>query len=262
MNKEIDSYISDPCRLVTGLVEDVFGRPIDELLAHWERFTSYCPAGSLLKMGAAYLFAQSVKDKLPCYGFICMWMAYFSRDSWSSVPQKTLFEEAIKYSHCDGMRNNIEQNYNSLQRQIVIERTTGIAPDAAERIVGVEKLNDFYGEDKWNLHDAVIERMVYHREKDSLEIIVDTQIAAWSKDNHTHTIKFVFSDLVNIETDIERGNDYLAESRIYIKDGFIVAEFESAHMKVTANKLVIGEIGTGIGEIGTGIGEKDVNWIS
>ena len=77
-----------------------------------------------------------------------------------------------------------------------------------------------------------------------MEIIVDTQIAAWSKDNHEHTIQFLFSDLIKIETDIDRGNDYMDESRIYIYNGFIVAEFISAHMIVTAKNLTIGEIGT------------------
>jgi hypothetical protein len=34
------------------------------------------------------------------------------------------------------------------------------------------------------------------------------------------------------------------ESRIYLDNGFIVAEFVSAHMIVTSSKLMIGEIGT------------------
>ena len=242
MKREIGSYISDPCMLVITLVEDVFDKTIDDVLARWKELTSYAPSGSLHKMGAAYLFAQELKERPSCYGFICMWMAYHARDSWAYAPKKFYFEEAIKYSHCEEMRNDIQYNYDSFLKQIAMERTTGIAPEAKERIIGVDKLQDFYGEDEWNLHDAVIGSMSYHREDDALEVIVDTQIAAWSKDNLTHTIQFLFSGLLRIETDIDYGNDYMAESRIYIDNGYIVAEFESAHLKVTANKLSIGEI--------------------
>lgn len=244
MKKEFDSYISDPCGLVVSLVEDVFDKSIDEVLSSWKNLWSFVPSGSLHKMGAAYLFAQSVKDQLPCYGFICMWMALHARDRWAYATEKHYYEEAIKYAHSEDMRKDIQRNYEYVLQRVANERTVGIAPEAAVRIVGVDKLQDFYGEDEWNLHDAVVESMSYHRENNTLEIIVDTQIAAWSKDNHEHTIQFLFSDLVKIEADIDRGNDYMDESRIYIYNGFIVAEFISAHMIVTASKLTIGEIGT------------------
>ena len=244
MKKGYNSYISDPCGLVVSLVEDVFDKSIDEVLTHWKDLWSFVPSGSLNKMGAAYLFAQSVKKQLPCYGFICMWMAYHARDNWAYAPKKLYYEEAIKFSHCEDMRQDVQRNYEYFLMRIEKERTVGIAPEAAERIVGIDKLQDFYGEDEWNLHDAVVESMSYHRENNTLEIIVDTQIAAWSKDNHEHTIQFLFSDLIKIEVDIDRGNDYMDESRIYIYNGFIVAEFISAHMIVTASKLTIGKIGT------------------
>ena len=244
MKKEYSSYLPDPCGLVVSLVEDVFVKSIDEVLAHWKDLRSVVPSGSLHKMGAAYWFAQSVKDQLPCYGFICMWMAYHACDRWAYATEKHYYEEAIKYSHDEDIRQDIQRNYEYFLKKIELERTVGIATEAAERIVGVDKLQDFYGEDEWNLHDAVVESMSYHRENNTLEIVVDTQIAAWSKDNHEHTIQFLFSDLIKIEADIDRGNDYMDESRIYIYNGLIVAEFISAHMIVTAKNLTIGEIGT------------------
>lgn len=87
MKMELDSYISDPCGLVVSLVEDAFDKSIDEVLAHWKDLTSLVLSGSLHKMGAAYLFAQNIKDQLPCYGFICMWMAYHARDNWAYAPK-------------------------------------------------------------------------------------------------------------------------------------------------------------------------------
>ena len=95
MKKEFSSYISDPSGLVVSLVEDVFDKSIDEVLTHWKDLWSFVPSGSLNKMGAAYLFAQSVKSQLPCYGFICMWMAYHARDNWAYAPKKLYYEEAI-----------------------------------------------------------------------------------------------------------------------------------------------------------------------
>ena len=62
MKKEFSSYISDPSGLVVSLVEDVFDKSIDEVLTHWKDLWSFVPSGSLNKMGAAYLFAQSVKN--------------------------------------------------------------------------------------------------------------------------------------------------------------------------------------------------------
>ena len=95
MKKEFSSYISDPSGLVVSLVEDVFDKSIDEVLTHWKDLWNFVPSGSLNKMGAAYLFAQSVKNQLPCYGFICMWMAYHARDNWAYAPKKLYYEEAI-----------------------------------------------------------------------------------------------------------------------------------------------------------------------
>ena len=111
MKKEFCSYISDPYGLVVSLVEDTFDKSIDEVLAHWKDLWSFVPSGSLHKMGAAYLFAHSVKDQLPCYGFIFMWMAYHARANWAYASEKLYYEEAIKCSHCEDMRQDIQQNY-------------------------------------------------------------------------------------------------------------------------------------------------------
>ena len=62
MKKEFSSYISDPSGLVVSLVEDVFDKSIDEVLAHWKDLRSVVSSGSLHKMGAAYLFGIKTPD--------------------------------------------------------------------------------------------------------------------------------------------------------------------------------------------------------
>ena len=57
-------------------------------------------------------------------------------------------------------------------------------------------------------------------------------------------MKKEFESYIYDPSGLTEENDYMDESRVYIYNGFIVAEFISAHMIVTAKNLTIGDIGT------------------
>lgn len=237
MPHKISDYIIDRAALVVALVEKAFHRSEEELLNNWEEYTSFCPPWSEHLMKAAYVLAEPVKKQLRCYGFICMWMAYHAGEWYAT--KTGYYEEAIKYSHDEEMRKDIQRNFDYYKRQLEQESTTGISAAARDKIEGLELLEPFFGEDKWNLHDATVIRMDYDRERGRLCVLVDTQIAQWSYDGHTHTIMFTCEDVVRMKTDLEPQNDYVDEANIYSDGNFVVLNLGAVGLTVTCSKIKV-----------------------
>ena len=120
----------------------------------------------------------------------------------------------------------------------------GIGERARKQIVGVEKLDAFFGEDKSCLHDAVVTKFDYDRDKMELTVWVDNCCPQWSLDvnNTVYLIPFCFKDVYEFKMEIEPGNEYMREAKIYQDGNSIHAIFESAHIEVSSNNLEIGEI--------------------
>jgi hypothetical protein len=120
----------------------------------------------------------------------------------------------------------------------------GIGKRARQRIVGVEKLDAFFGADKSCLHDAVVTKFDYDREKMELTVWVDNCCPKWSFDgnNIVYLIPFCFKDVYEFKMDVEPGNDYMRGATIYSEGNGITAYFESAHLEVCSSELEIGEI--------------------
>ena len=120
----------------------------------------------------------------------------------------------------------------------------GIGERARQRIVGVEKLETFFGAEKSCLHDAVVTKFDYDREKKELSVWVDNCCPKWSFDgnNIVNLIPFCFKDVYEFKMEIEPRNDYLREVKIWQEAESLNAWFESAHIEVFSNNLEIGEI--------------------
>lgn len=122
-------------------------------------------------------------------------------------------------------------------------RKMGIGERARKSIIGVEKLENLFGVGNLYLHDAVVEKFEYDRDKRELKVLVDTYCATWSSDGKTvYLIPFCFKDVYDFKMDVEPGNDYIWGSKIYTSGNGICAYFESAHIEVSSSELEIGEI--------------------
>jgi hypothetical protein len=120
----------------------------------------------------------------------------------------------------------------------------GIGERARKKIIGVEKLDVFFGEKKSCLHDAVVEKFEYDRDKMELNVWVGNCCPEWSFDgnNTVYMIPFCFKDVYDFNMNIEPRNDYMRGATIYSIGNGIRAYFESAHMEVYSPELEIGEI--------------------
>ena len=120
----------------------------------------------------------------------------------------------------------------------------GIGERARKKIIGVEKLDAFFGEKKSCLHDAVVEKVEYDRDKMELKVWVDNCCPEWSFDgnNIVYMIPFCFKDVYDFNMDIEPRNDYMRGATIYSEGNVLHACFESAHIEVSSSELEIGEI--------------------
>lgn len=120
----------------------------------------------------------------------------------------------------------------------------GIGERARTKIKGVEKLDTFFGEKKSCLHDAVVEKVEYDRDKMELKVWVGNCCHEWSFDgnNIVYMIPFCFKDVYDFNMDIEPRNDYMRGAIIYSEGNGIRACFESAHIEVYSPELEIGEI--------------------
>ena len=157
--------------------------------------------------------------------------------------QKELYEEAVKYLHHPEILKSAQRNQLFFLERFHAEYIEGIQEEALKRIKHVERLQPFMGDDQWNFHDGVIHEMKFDREKDRLTVIVDTYCITWSDSgSETYLVPFIFTDCVNIEMDLDAGNDYIWTSRIYLLNDYLYVEFESAHLKVCSKQLAIGKI--------------------
>jgi hypothetical protein len=119
----------------------------------------------------------------------------------------------------------------------------GIGERARKKIIGVEKLDYFFGENGMCFHDAVVTKFDYDRKKRELNVLIDTYCRTWSPDGETvYLIPLCFKDVYDFNMDIEPGNDYIHGATIYSIGNGIRAYFESAHMEVYSPELEIGEI--------------------
>lgn len=120
----------------------------------------------------------------------------------------------------------------------------GIGDRARKKIIGVEKLDAFFGEKKSCLHDAVVAKFEYDRDKMELKVWVDNCCPEWSFDgeNTVYMIPFCFKDVYDFKMNIEPRNDYMQGATIYSEGNGIRAYFESAHIEVSSSELEIGEI--------------------
>ena len=119
----------------------------------------------------------------------------------------------------------------------------GIGERARKKIIGVEKLDYFFGENGMCFHDAVVTKFDYDRKKRELNVLIDTYCQTWSPDGETvYLIPLCFKDVYDFNMDIEPGNDYIHGATIYSEGNGIRAYFESAHMEVYSPELEIGEI--------------------
>lgn len=235
-----NKFITDEKAFTTALFEEAFGETINEVLFHWDRYISLFLAGALTNMLAAYKYAQQDKDELEFYSFLCFWLACHDRNTLTSKLE--YYKEALEYCKDLELKKDIEINYSLVKERLEKEIYTGIHPSATNKIVGIEKLKPYYGDGKWNLHDAEVKNMVYDRDKNTLDINIDTCIPEWSDDNKCHIIPFHFSDLLRVEADMDYGNDYVYESRIYADENYIYAEFDSVYLKICSRYLSIGDV--------------------
>ena len=210
-----NEYITDKKAFSTALFEEAFGKSVNEVLDNWDRYISLCRGGSLTNMLAAYKYAQQVKEDLVFYSFLCFWLACHDGKTYRSKSE--YYKEALAYCKDPGLKKDIELNYNLVKESFEKESYVGIHPSAVNRIEGIEKLKPFFSEGRC-LHDAEVKKIFYDRDRNTLDIDIDTFIPEWSDDNKCHIIPFHFSGLFNVETDMDYGNDYIWESRIYADD--------------------------------------------
>lgn len=120
----------------------------------------------------------------------------------------------------------------------------GIGERARKKIIGVEKLDAFFGEKKSCLHDAVVAKFEYDRDKMELKVWVDNCCPEWSFDgeNTVYMIPFCFKGVYDFNMDIEPRNDYMRGATIYSIGNGICAYFESAYIEVYSSELEIGEV--------------------
>lgn len=236
------NYISDGKGFVTSLFQEAFSKSVDEILSNWDANSNICAPGAMTNMLAAYKFSQSFKDELPFYSFLCFWLACHDNNSHFWTYKSEYYEEALAYCKDPDMNKYIKSNYDIAKEHHEKDICEGIHESVKNSIVGIEKLKPFYGEGKWNLHDAEVKNMVYDRDKNSLDIYIDTFIPEWSEDNKCHIIPFHFTNLISMEINMDYGNDYVYESRIYMNNNYIYAEFDSAYLKICSRKLSIGKI--------------------
>jgi hypothetical protein len=232
-------FITDKKAFTTALFEEAFGKTVNEVLSHWDHYTSLFLGGALTNMLAAYKYAQQDKDELEFYSFMCFWLACHDRNTLT--PKSEYYKEALEYCKDSELKKDIELNYNLVKERLEKETHIGIHPSAANRIVGIEKLKPFFS-GGCCLHDAEVKSMVYDRDKNILDIDIDTCIPEWSDDNKCHIIPFRFSDLLSVEVDMDYGNDYVHESHIYADDNFIYAMFDSVYLKICSRHLSIGDV--------------------
>ena len=235
-----DNYITDKKAFITSLFEEAFRAPVDKVLGNWNQYISYFFDGAITNMLAAYKYAQSCKEELPFYSFMCFWLA--CHDMYQRWHKVAYYEEALKYCRQLDLKTDIELNYQLVKAESEKSSFEGLHPSAAHRINGIEKITAVYGHDDWTLHDAEIKNMVYDRDKDILDIEVDTFIPDWATDKRCHIIPFHFSNILSIEADMDYGNDYFSTCHIYSENDYIYVEFESAHIKICSRELSIGDI--------------------
>lgn len=120
----------------------------------------------------------------------------------------------------------------------------GIGERAKKRIVGLEKLDAFFGADRSCLHDAVVTKFDYDSDKMELIVWVDNCCPKWSFDgnNAVYKIPFCFKDVYDFKMDVEPRNDYLREAKIYQDGNLIHTIFEGAHIEVASQELENGEV--------------------
>jgi len=235
-----ENFITDKKDFATSLFEEAFGVSFEHVLNNWKDYESIVPPGSVTNMLAAYKFAQDYKEELDFYGFLCFWLAYHVQDLRSS--RLVYCEEALQYCKQPDLRKYIEWNYNYSKAIREKEYFEGVHPSANNRVKGIEKIAAVYGHNDWTLHDAEVKSMRYDRDKNTLDIEVDTFIPKWAEDNQCHIIPFQFSNILSIETDMDYGNDYFSTCHIYSENDYFYVEFESAHIKICSRNLSIGEI--------------------
>ncbi len=234
-------YITDVRGYIQALFEDAVGLPIVEMEKNWKEFLNTKSSDSVSKMELAYELAQPYKEEIPFYGLLCykLCCCLYRKDHL----EKELYEEAVKYLHHPELLKSAQRNQRYFLERFHAEYIEGIQEEAIKRIKHVERLQPFMGDDKWNFHDGIIREMRFDREKDRLTVIVDTYCRTWSDSgNETYLVSFIFTDCVNIEMDLDAGNDYIWTSRIYLLNDFLYVEFESAHLKVSSRQLTIGKI--------------------
>lgn len=243
MESKAINYITDIKGYVKALFEDAVNLSVTDMEADWVEFLNTKTSDSVSKMELAYELAQPYKEELPFYGLLCFKLCccLYREDN----KRKELYEEAVKYLHNPIFLQSAQKNQHYFLERYDAERIDGMQEEAAKRIKHVERLEPFMGDGCWNFHDAVIHKMKYEREKDKLTVVIDTYCRTWSESgDETYLVPFVFTNCVNIEMDLDAGNDYLWTSRIYLLNDYIYVEFESAHLKVSSKQLSIGKVVT------------------
>lgn len=232
-----NKFITDKKAFTTALFEEAFGKTVNEVLSHWNRYISLFLGGSLTNMLTAYKYAQQDKDELEFYSFMCFWLACHDRITLTSKFE--YYKEALEYCKDPELKKDIELNHNLVKERLEKETFTGIHPSAANRIDGIDKLKPFFS-DGCGLHDAEVKSIVYNRDKNTLDIDIDT--SGWSDDSKCHIIPFHFYDLLSVEADMDYGNDYVYESHIYADENYIYAMFDSVYLKICSRHLSIGDV--------------------
>lgn len=236
-------YITDVKGYIQALFEDAVGLPVVEMEKNWKEFLNTKSSDSVSKMELAYELAQPYKEEISFYGLLCykLCCCLYRKDH----QEKELYEEAVKYLRHPEILKDAQINQRFFLERFHAEYIEGIQEEALKRIKHVERLQPFMGDDQWNFHDGVIHEMRFDREKDRLTVVIDTYCRTWSDSgNETYLVPFIFTDCVNIEMDLDAGNDYIWTSRIYLLNDFLYVEFESAHLKVSSKQLAIGKITT------------------
>lgn len=241
MKTTATSFITDVKGYVEALFEDAVGEPTESMEDNWKEFLNVKTSDSVAKMTLAYELAQPYKDELPFYGLLCIKLCFCLYNDF--VMKGELYEQALKYLKNPAILEYAQLNYKYFREIRDAEKVKGIQPQVRKHIQNVERLNGLMGDDEWNLHDGVIHSMCYDREKDELTVVVDTYCRTWSANgDETYLVPFHFSDSVNIECDLDAYNDYIWTSRIYMLNGFIYVEFDSAYLKISSKSLSIGKI--------------------
>ena len=152
--------------------------------------------------------------------------------------KKELYKEALARTTDEELAKRLRMSIEWCEQMSINSDLEGFSEEAAAKIEGMDIYYEKIGE-KGTLHDAYIREFHYDRNKNTLTVAIDTWGVYDDSDYDTQVITIEFSDILNIETNIDPGNDYAWTSRCYLDGENITFELESAHLEIQCRKMRI-----------------------